>query len=187
MEEKAKMITELTDILDQDIETIVALRMTAERKVSRNQRFIEKIIGNLGRPQFLYLIVLFVLLWIGTSTLASRLNIPWNDPAPFFWLQGIIAFGSICLTIGVLITQNRQGKLAEQRRHLDLQINLLTERKVSKLIEMLEDLRHDLPSVKNRVDAEIEAMKEPIDPHTALTALNETLQEAAKEYELEIE
>ena len=187
MAENANMITELTDILDQDIETIVALRMTAERKVSRQQRFIEKVIGNLGRPQFLYIIVLFVLLWIGTNTLALPLHFPWNDPAPFFWLQGIIAFGSIFMTTGVLITQNRQGKLAEQRRHLDLQINLLTERKVSKLIEMVEDLRRDLPSVKNRVDAEIEAMKEPIDPHTALTALNETLQEAAKEYELELE
>ena len=30
-------------------------------------------------------------------------------------------------------------------------------------------------------------MQEPVDPHTALTALNQTLQEATKEYELEIE
>ncbi len=91
------------------------------------------------------------------------------------------------MTTGVLITQNRQDKLAEQRRHLDLQINLLTERKVSKLIELIEDLRRDMPSVKNHFDPEVEAMKEPIDPHTALTALNETLQEATKEYELELE
>ncbi len=91
------------------------------------------------------------------------------------------------MTTGVLITQNRQSKLAEQRRHLDLQINLLTERKVSKLIELMEDLRRDLPSVKNRLDPEAEAMKEPVDPHTALTSLNETLQEATKEYELEID
>lgn len=187
MAETPKMITELTDILDQDIETIVALRLTAERKVSRHQRLIENVIGNLGRPRFLYVIGLFILLWIVLSTAASRLHMPWNDPAPFFWLQGIIACGSIFMTTGVLITQNRQGKLAEQRRHLDLQINLLAERKVSKVIELLDDLRRDLPSVKNRVDPEVEAMKEPIDPHTALTALNETLQEATKEYELELE
>ena len=48
MAEAPKMITELTDILDQDIETIVSLRMNAERKVSRHQRLIEKAIGNLG-------------------------------------------------------------------------------------------------------------------------------------------
>ena len=44
-----------------------------------------------------------------------------------------------------------------------------------------------MPSVKNHFDPEAEAMQEPIDPHTALTALNETLQEATKEYEFEIE
>jgi len=182
-----KMITELTDILDQDIETIVALRLHSERKVSRHQRLIEKVIQNLGRPSFFYLIWLFVILWILVSTSATSLHIPWNDPAPFFWLQGIIGFSALFMTTGVLITQNRQSKLAEQRRHLDLQINLLTERKVSKLIELMEDLRRDLPSVKNRLDPEAEAMKEPVDPHTALTSLNETLQEATKEYELEID
>jgi hypothetical protein len=30
-------------------------------------------------------------------------------------------------------------------------------------------------------------MKEPVDPHTALLALNQTLQEAAREYKFEIE
>ncbi len=43
-----KSITELTDILDQDIETIVALRMRAERKVSRHQRLIERVTSALG-------------------------------------------------------------------------------------------------------------------------------------------
>lgn len=95
MAEAPKMITELTDILDQDIETIVALRMNAERKVSRHQRLIEKVIGNLGRPGFLYVIVLFVGVWIAVSTSATELHVPWNDPAPFFWLQGILGCGSL--------------------------------------------------------------------------------------------
>ena len=43
-----KTITELTDILDQDIETIVALRKRAERKVSRHQRLIERFTSALG-------------------------------------------------------------------------------------------------------------------------------------------
>jgi len=71
-----KMITELTDILDQDIETIVALRLHSERKVSRHQRLIEKVIQNLGRPSFFYLIWLFVILWILVSTSATSLHIP---------------------------------------------------------------------------------------------------------------
>ncbi len=186
MQDKTKVITELTDILDQDIETIVALRLNAERKVGRHQRLIEKGISHLARPRSFYLIALFILLWVLMSSSASAFHFPWSDPAPFFWLQGIIACGSIFMTTGVLITQSRQSILAEQRRHLDLQINLLTERKVSKLIELMEDLRHDLPSSTNRIDPEVEAMKEPIDPHTALTALNETLQAATQASENDI-
>jgi uncharacterized membrane protein len=187
MQKKPKMITELTDILDQDIETIVALRMTAERTVSRHQRLIERSINALSRPRSLYLIVLFIVLWILISLSASNFHLPWSDPAPFFWLQGIIACGSIFLTTGVLITQSRQSMLAEQRRHLDLQINLLTERKVSKLIELIEEIRSDLGEDTQLIDPEVEAMKEPIDPHTALTALNETLQVAAQTIDFEHE
>ena len=77
--------------------------------------------------------------------------------------------------------------MTEQRRHLDLQVTLLTERKVSKLIELVEDLRKDIPSVDDPKDPEAQAMKEPVDPHTALTSLNKTLQNAAKEYRVEVD
>jgi uncharacterized membrane protein len=187
VEEAKKTITELTDILDQDIEAIVAMRMHAERTVSRHQRLIEKVTSALGRPLAVYIILLFVALWIMLSTFYHTLGFPAFDAPPFPWLQDIISVSALLMTVVVLTTQNRQARLAEQRRHLDLQINLLTERKVSKIIELIEDLRRDLPSVHNRIDAEADVMKEPIDPHTALTALNKTLQEAAKEHELEIE
>ncbi len=178
-------ITDLTDILDQDIEAIVAIRMTAERKVSYHQRLIERITGTLGRPLVVYVTLLIVALWIFINTFHKSLGLPVFDDPPFSWLQGIIGLSALLMTVLVLTTQNRQEKFSEQRRHLDLQITLLTERKVSKVIELLEDLRRDIPSVKNRIDPEADAMQEPVDPHTALTALNHTLLEATKEYELE--
>ncbi len=182
-----KTITELTDILDQDIETIVALRLRAERTVTPDQRLIEKITSFLGRPMAVYLILLFIALWILVNVFHRFLGFGIFDSPPFPWLQDLVSMSALLMTVIVLTTQNRQGKLTEQRRHLDLQITLLTERKVSKTIELLEELRRDLPLVKNRVDPEADVMKEPVDPHTALTALNETLQEAAKKYEFEIE
>ncbi len=187
MAEKTGALTELTDILDQDIEAIVAMRINAERKVSYHQRLIEKVTSALGRPFAVYVILLIVGLWIIANSFHKALGFPFFDAPPFAWLQDTVSISALLMTVVVLATQNRQERFAEQRRHLDLQITLLTERKVSKIIELLEDLRYDLPSVKNRIDPEAEAMKEPVDPHTALTALNHTLQEATKEYELEIE
>ncbi|MBA2677449.1 MAG: DUF1003 domain-containing protein, partial [Ktedonobacteraceae bacterium] len=115
------------------------------------------------------------------------LGLSFYDTPPFPWLQDIVSLAALLLTVIILTTQNRQAKLSEQRRHLDLQINLLTERKVSKLIEMMDALRQDLPSVRNHYDPEAQVMKEPVDPHTALTALNETLKDATKEYKIDVE
>ncbi len=186
-EEEEKGITELTDILDQDIETIVALRIHAERKVSRHQRVIEKITSVLGRPFSVYFILMFTLVWVFISASHTYIGLPFYDTPPFPWLQDIVSLAALLLTVIILTTQNRQARLSEQRRHLDLQINLLTERKVSKLIEMMDALRQDLPSVRNTFDPEAQVMKEPVDPHTALTALNETLKEATKEYQIDLE
>ena len=54
MVSKQPGIMDLTDILDRDIEAIVALRMNAERKVSGHQRLIEKVTSVLGRPLAVY-------------------------------------------------------------------------------------------------------------------------------------
>ena len=185
--ETQEHMTELTDILDKDIETIVDMRMVSERAVGRHQRMIEKVTNNIGRPLALYLILLIVLLWILLNEFHKYLGIPGFDQPPFSWLQVTVSLSALLMTTAVLITQNRQAKMTEQRRHLDLQITLLTERKVSKLIALVEDLRKDIPSVENHHDSEAQAMKEPVDPHTALTSLNKTLQSAAKEYRVEVD
>ena len=182
-----KAITELTDILDRDIETIVAMRLRAERKVSRHQRFIERVSNTLGQPGAVYSIILLAALWIAGNMMHDQLGLYSFDRPPFPWLQGLVSLCALLMTVVVLTAQNRQAKMTEQRRHLDLQITLLTERKVSKVIELLEELRHDLPTVANRLDPEAQVMQEPIDPHTALSALNETLKEAAQEYQIELE
>ncbi len=73
----------------------------------------------------------------------------------------------------VLIKQNRLDKLAEQRAHLDLKVTLLTEQKVAKLIDLLEELRRDLPNVRNRHDPEAIALKQSMNPDLVLAALDE--------------
>ena len=171
----------LTQIVDQDIETLVALRMRAERKVSRHQRIIERVTQNIGRPRFFYSIILFVALWIFVNSFATQLGLPFHDTPPFYWLQGIIGLGALLMANVVLITQNRQNKLAEERRHLDMQISLLVERKVSKVIDLLEELRRDAPNIEDRHDPQAEAMKENVDPHAVITSLNQSLEEAVKE------
>jgi uncharacterized membrane protein len=55
----------------------------------------------------------------------------------------------------------------------------LIERKVTKLIDLVEELRSDMPSVENRHDPQAEAMKEPVNPHEVIKNLHQTMEEAA--------
>jgi uncharacterized membrane protein len=83
----------------------------------------------------------------------------------------------------VLATQNRQRKISDERAQLDLQVNLLSEQKLAKLIALVEELRRDMPNVKNRSDPLAEAMTQAIDPHAVVSALHDTIEEATTKHE----
>ena len=80
---------------------------------------------------------------------------------------------ALLITTVVLSKQNRLAKLAEQRAHLDLKVTLLTEQKAAKLIDLLEELRRDLPNVRNRHDSEAATLQKSMDPDEVLATLNE--------------
>jgi len=170
-------VPQLADLIDHNIETIISLHMHAELKVNRHQRILERMTAGLGRPSFFYLTLFVMLIWILFNLLDAYFRLPVLDPAPFYWLQGIVGFCALLMTILVLTTQNRQAKLSERNKHLDLQVNLVVEHKVSKLIALVEELRRDMPTVKNRYDEEAEAMSESVDPQAVFLALDETLAE----------
>ena len=171
----------LVDLIDQDIDSLVSIRMRAEEDVNQHQRRIEKITASLGQPHFLYFILSFVLLWIVANLVLTVTSMHPFDPPPFYWLEGLVGLSALLMTTVVLITQNRQGKVDDQRRHLDLTITLLTERKVSKLIDLVEELRRDMPAVKDRHDPQAEVMKEMADPDAVLSSFNRAMSETIPE------
>ena len=165
------------DPINANIDAVVALHAFAERQVDSHQRTVESLTAWLGRPQFFYGILVGVGLWMGVNAAAPLLHLPrWDDP-PFAWLQGTVGLGALLMTSVILITQNRQGKLAERREQLELQMSLLTEQRTAKIIDLLEELRRDMPSVHNRIDLQAEALTKTVDPHEVLAALESKLEE----------
>ena len=90
---------------------------------------------------------------------------PQLDPPPYYWLDGVLALAALLMTILILTTENRMSEIGEQRSRLNLQISLLTERKAAKIIQLLEELRYDLPWVPNREDSEAAEMTLATNPH----------------------
>ena len=165
------------DPINANIDAVVALHAFAEQQVDTHQRTVESLTAWLGRPQFFYGILVGAALWMGLNAAAPLLHLPrWDDP-PFAWLQGAVGLGALLMTTVVLITQNRQGKLAERREQLELQMSMLTEQRTAKIIDLLEELRRDMPTVRDRIDLEAEALTKTVDPHEVLATLESKLEE----------
>jgi len=168
---------EEADPIDENIRTIADLSKHAEHNISPQQRVIEKVTDFLGRPIFLFIILLVVTLWIAINILLTTLGLPNFDPPPFMWLVGVLSLGAVLQATMILITQNRQDATTERNRQLDLQISLLLDEKMSKLITMVDQLRQVHPELENGTDPEVEALKKTVDPHESVKALNQSLGE----------
>ena len=157
--------------ISQNIDSILAFYRREERKISDSQRLLETIGGFMGRPAYLTSVLILIALWLLGNALAKLLGFQALDPPPFFWLQGSVSLVAMLTATVVLITQKREAKLEEQRLELELQVNLLTEQKTTKLIRLIEELRRDLPMVEDRLDAEATALQKTTDVEEVLAAL----------------
>jgi uncharacterized membrane protein len=157
--------------IDQNIDGIVAFQEREHEKVGTSQRRLEIVSTLIGRPLYLVSLLSMVGLWIAVNGIAAYRGAAPVDPPPFVWLTGFLTLAALVTTTVVLFAQNRQSKLESQRAHLDLQVNLLTEQKVTKLIRLIEELRRDLPMVKDRHDPEAVALQQRTDTSRVLSAL----------------
>jgi len=169
-----------TEQINQNIEAVKNFYVREEREIRPSQRFVERISDYAGRPIFLGLILGFVALWVLVNVELKHSGFRAFDPPPFSLLQGLLGLGALLTATVVLSKQNRAARLAERREHLDLKVTLLTEQKAAKLINLLEELRRDLPNVKNRHDPEAHALQKAMNPDRVLAALDENKDEDAQ-------
>jgi uncharacterized membrane protein len=162
---------ELPPSVNENIGTIAEFYARHDEDVSATQKLVEKIALFLGSPGYVAGNLVLIVVWIGGNLIAADLGkTPFDDP-PFFWLQGLIALNAFIISTTVLIRQNRMSRLADRHAHLDLQVNLLTEEKSSKIIALLEDLRRDMPNVRNKTDHEAEELARHADAKAVLSAI----------------
>ncbi len=157
-------------------ETIAAIRARADQQRSSSQRYVEAFTANIGRPSTIAVLLCLIAVWIAWNWYEhTRPGGTAFDPPPFFWLQGLVALYAALISTFVLATQNREKRHGEQRAYLELQVNLLAEQKTAKIIELLEELRRDMPTVRDRVDHQADAMQLPVDTRAVLNVLEETM------------
>ncbi len=94
------------------------------------------IVGSLG---FVAAHIFLFSSWILINTLGLP-QIPRFDPAPFSLLGTMVSMEGIVLASLILMRQSRLGRRADEREHLMLQILLLTEKEVTAVISMNQQI-----------------------------------------------
>jgi uncharacterized membrane protein len=162
----------LSEHIDQNIESVIALQKRQWESAGPAQQRVERVGQFIGRPAYLVFLLIAILLWVAFNLLGAGRMVGW-DPPPFELLDGIMTFVSLMTTTIVLIAQNRQTQGEQQHAQLALQVSLITEQKVTKLIRLMEELRRDMPMVKDRHDPQAEALQESADTTAVVAALDE--------------
>ena len=113
---------------------------TIKAKSDRNRRFGEKVADSLtkifGSNSFLFLNLAWFSTWILINT-GMVPSIAAFDPFPFGLLTTVVSLEAIILAIVVLISQNRAGKVNDLRDETGLQVDLISEGEITKIIQLL--------------------------------------------------
>ena len=149
------------------------LRAEHERETSALQRAVDSLTGFVGWPGFVAVLIVVMGMWVAANVLAGLLRSPVLDPPPFFWLQGVVGAGALCIAALILTTQRREDQLASHREQLMLELAILNDQKTSKIIQLLLESRQDNPMMSNRADNQADAMSTPSDPQSVLDAIKE--------------
>jgi uncharacterized membrane protein len=166
--------------IEETIRAIKRLHAEHEQNATPLQRTVDRMTALLGRPGFIGVVTVLVVVWMSLNLLTEALGYRPVDPPPVAGLDGAVSLVSLYMVVLILTTQRREDQLAQQREQLILELAILSEQKAAKVIELLEETRRDNPHIHDRVDQQADAMAQPSDPQQVLAAIKEIHAEAAK-------
>ncbi len=121
------------------IKAISALEQEALQRRSGAERISDFIVSQAGRVWAIALHLAWFALWIAWNSGRVPGARPF-DPFPYMGLSTIVSLEAIFLSLFILVSQNRASRRADERAHLDLQVNLLSEREATKMLQLLQAL-----------------------------------------------
>ena len=164
----------LANIIEQNIHTIINTRQAAADQRTREERIADVITDFSGRLYFVY----FHIVWFGIWILINLgyFGIKPFDPYPFGLLTMVVSLEAIFLATFVLISQNRLSAEADKRADLDLQMDLLTEHELTRVIKMLDAIQDKL-GIENNSDKELVDLEKEVHAEDVLAEIDRIQQQ----------
>lgn len=156
--------------VDEAVRSVTQLHSDHHGRTSASQHAVNRITAFIARPLFVALLAVIVAGWIAANLIAVALGLQAIDQPVFPWLQGAANLFSMFVVMLVLVAQKHEDELNAHRDTLTLELAILSEHKIAKVIQLLEELRRDSPQVHDRVDRQADQMAQPADAVSVLAA-----------------
>ncbi len=158
----------LNRTLSRNIEALQERRRAESANAPTQEKIADAITRFTGSLLFVYLHLAIFGFWIVANLGLIPGVAPWDES--FVVLAMIASVEAIFLSTFVLITQNRMAALAEKRAELDLQISLLAEHEVTKVVAMVAAIADHL-GIHHEAAGEVEELKRNVAPEAVLDAI----------------
>ena len=159
----------LNRALERNIAALERRRRQDAEKASLEERVAEAITRFTGSMLFVYLNLVLVGLWVAIN-LGWVPGVPRFDPE-FIILAMVASVAAIFLSTFVLIAQNRMARAADRRAELDLQISLLAEHEVTRIVALTSAIAARLGVDQGE---DVEELKRDVAPEAVLNAIDST-------------
>jgi len=164
-------------VVHQNIASMIAVRRRQDDRRTRADRAADAVTRFAGSVSFVWVHALIFGGWVAVNSLSIKFIHPW-DPFPYVMLAVITSVEAIFLSTFILITQNRMARIADSRAELDLQISLLTEHELTRVIQILDSVARKLGAALPP-EPELAEIKKDIDAEKVVQEI-ETAQESVK-------
>jgi len=156
----------LNTALYRNIEALKRHHDDETRSASLHDRMALSITNFAGSFTFIYLHIAIIGFWVAANLGWIHGIRPWDSS--FVMLAMVASVEAIFLSTFVLITQNRMAEESDRRAALDLQVNLLAEHEVTRLIRQTSAIAEKLGI---DLHDDVEELKRDIAPEAVLEAL----------------
>jgi uncharacterized membrane protein len=157
----------MTEVMQRNIEMLVQRRKDEDKKQPLQMRIADAVTRFTGSMRFVYIHIVLFTVWIVSNL--TGFPLPKFDPT-FVVLAMFASVEAIFLSTFVLISQNRMAAHADKRADLDLQVSLLAEHEVTRLITLVKQIAHKLDIHESR-NPELDELEQDVRPETVLDAL----------------
>lgn len=158
--------------VDENIDAVKLWERAELHKRTRSEAVSEAITRVMSGGFVLAGHLVWFTLWILVNTGAIAAVAPF-DPFPFPLLTSIVSLEAIFLSLFVLSSQNRMSRHSEKREQLDLQINLLSEREMTAVLKLLQDIARHLDVKISESPERMRDLEKKTDIHKIVNKLEE--------------